>query len=397
MLSKLKAALKGNSFGASDVISRLIIWCALPLCAIFIEAKDYGELVLLYTYISILSPILLFGQGRAVLKYAGEKSNFSTSTPVLICSAVTTLIFVPVYYYDPIKVNILLAAYLLSIIMILSNRSRVYSNIKTFVFLRLGYGIARLMLLLILSLFFTIFYYVYVEIISIFVVLIPTAIYLLLCKEKKIKFDVTDIKKSALFGFPLFLQSVFLVISQHFDKIFIAHYLSKEHLGNYAFMFTFCSCVSFIFSFFAQKYEVKVYQADTLNQAKSYSKDFFCMCVKASGVFYFISVACYYISTVLASGNYEFMPLDMTLLFFSQCINMLILKYSYVLTFLEKNSKIFMATVIGAIFSVTSIYFLVPILGLLGAVFSSLCANLVTMLFLRLQLSREYKLSNQVA
>lgn len=145
-------------------------------------------------------------------------------------------------------------------------------------------------------------------------------------------------------------------------------------------MFSFCSCISFLFAFNAQRYEVKVYQSEDFSTARNLSITCFKNNLFHGAIFFPVASIAYFIATQV-SDNFRFMPFLMAILYLSQLLNVFILKYSYVFTYMAKNKYIMIASICGAITSTVCMLLLIKLLGLVGIVIASMIGNLTTILF----------------
>ena len=82
------------TFGITEVICKAINWITLPLIAFIVSSDRYGSAVLIYAYITIFSTLMLFGQGRSILKYYRSGQEWITSVVVVILVTSGCLFFI---------------------------------------------------------------------------------------------------------------------------------------------------------------------------------------------------------------------------------------------------------------------------------------------------------------
>lgn len=388
MLIKLTSSLKKNKFGFVEIISRLIIWCTLPICAIFLSPKDYGEVIIIYAFLVIVSAIIIFGQGRAVLKFSKKGNDYNLFIPLTICTVFAIILILTSVIINVNYIELIIASYFSSCIVIITNMSRANHEIEFFTFLRLGSAVLRIIIVSLLVVLFSKNFYIYYELFCSIIVFIIGLIVYGKKNTNSIKIDRENLVKSLTFGLPLLIQSVFLVTAQHIDKILVAKFLGTEELGSYALMFSFCSSVSFLFAYFSQKFEIKIYQSDSFMMAKRYAIKFKKVCLKSCVIFYFISLTAYYTFTSLINSEYEFFLIEMSILYISQCLNIWVLEASYLFSHLNKNSAIMISSGCSAIVSLIVIYILVSKYGVLGVAISLVISSLINIVVLRIQLMK---------
>jgi O-antigen/teichoic acid export membrane protein len=379
----LPSVISGNLFGFIEVLSRLVVWSTLPILALNVIPGLYGEIVLIYVWITIISGGLLYGQGRAVLRYYEKISFWKINSSIVIIVMLSFIISILLIVFLEYSWMVLYISILIVLHQLILNASRVEKDIKVFSFFKLGYAVLRFLAIVGLLIFSpTAETYIVIESAVITLIIISQFTYYLYGRSSKVFtcFCFTDIKKKIIFGTPLGLQTLASLMILHVDKLIVASYLGAKELGNYFFMFSFCSCVSFLFAFNAQRYEVKVYKSENFNTAIEQSVTCFKKNLFYGAIFFPIASVSYFIA-MQVSVDYQYMPFLMAILYLSQLLNVFIIKYSYLFTYMAKNKYIMIASIFGAITSTIFMLFSINFLGLVGIVLASIIGNLTTMFF----------------
>lgn len=358
------------NFGAIEVVSKAANWGALPLVAIFTDPSKYGQAVLVYAFITIYSSLIMFGQGRSLLKYYNTQDS-KWVIPVVGC---LTLFSALIMLASALLLNInnpffiIAISFLLAIYGLLALKIRVLNDIKLFSLLRLPYVLLRLVLVFIALVFLDdIIFYIYAELLAVTLAFLVSFVTVKSTfKEVQHGINLKNISLLAGVGFPLFLNGLSTLIIANVDKILIGKYWNAAMVGQYAFLYALTSSITFIYAYFAIKYEVMIYRSKNIVEAQGYANQF----SKKSLVFGFLFLPMllfvYYLSSVLnvkiKTDFYSF-----SILFMGQIFYGISLRFSYVLTFLNKNSYILIAGVLSALFNVIGNFYFLPSYGLLAS------------------------------
>lgn len=358
------------NFGTVEVISKAANWGTLPLIAIFTEPAKYGQAVLIYAFITIYSTLIMFGQGRSILKFYNVKEGQWVVSGVSILMIFSAMLMLASTFFisvgsDPallIAVSLLLAVYGL-----LSLKVRALDDFKLFALLRLPYVLFRLAFAFTVLVFIgDITLYIYAELLAVVCAFIVSH-GLVRSTAKEVKsISVNQVNILIGVGFPLFLNGLSTLVISNVDKILLSKYWGAAIVGQYAFLFALTSSITFIYAFFAIKYELLIYRSKDIVEAKLYANKFAKRSLLCGLAFLPICLLVYFISTVL-NNKIDFNLSLFGILFIGQLFYGVSLKFSYTLTFLNKNLYILISGVASAVLNILGNFYFLPSYGLLAA------------------------------
>jgi O-antigen/teichoic acid export membrane protein len=349
---------------------RRLIGGALPLVAIFTDPSKYGQAVLIYAFITIYSSLIMFGQGRSVLKYYNARDG-QWVIPVVGCLTLFAAVLMSIstiFVHMNHPFYIMSISLLLAIYGLLALKIRVLDDIKLFALLRLPYVLLRLIFVFIALVFFdNIVFYIYAELfVVIFAFLISHILVKSTLKETKHGVNLKNISLLVGVGFPLFLNGLSTLVISNIDKILIGKYWSAAMVGQYAFIYALTSSITFIYAYFAIKYELLIYKSQDVVEAKKYANQFANKSLVAGVAFLPILVLFYYVSSILnVKIKMDFYSFG--ILFVGQVLYGVSLRFSYILTFLNNNIYILVSGLLAALFNVVANFYFLPDYGLLAA------------------------------
>lgn len=376
-----------NSFGSIEVFSRLLNWLALPVVSLWLLPNVYGEVIIMNTLLIFTSSLGLLGQNRVVLVF-GSKQH-----AVVISSFISSLIFslsislLAVLYFD-ISYLFLAVVASLNILNLMIAYYRVNEDLVSFRRGRLVYVLVRLLsVILLLLLNDDVYFYLLAEVLA-----VVLTIFTLLYRKDLFKISYRSLKTENFktcfnFGMPLLIQTLFASIIQHSDKIIISTELGNEALANYYYIAIFCTSVSFVFAYYAQKHEVSIYNASSTLSAIKESKKFLFSSLKGSLLFFSISLPLYLISCIV-NENYEPNVLYMVTLFLYFSSGVFAVAFSYYFTYLNFNRIILLSSIINAAVYCFFIFISIEQIKLWSIPFSGLLANLLTLIFYNYNLKK---------
>lgn len=386
--NRLILKFRSNSFGFVEIFSRLINWGCLPLVSLLIAPDVFGQIVLLYSYILIITVLGGFGQQRSILMYGAKDDtafysacNLTVIAALFIFFSAMLLFNISIFLLPVIILNVLLNN--------LVSLSRAKENFIEFAKFRIGASLLRFLFVLVLLMIEpSIESYIFAEFIS-----VSTIIILGLIKSTlNLKFNCFKLKRKNLifyfsFGLPLFLQAGMTQILQIGDRFIIANSLGEVTLASYFFVSIFCSSVAFVFAFNAQKYEVTIYRSENLFFARKNTKAFLKKCLIHAFYFYFISLLLYFLSTLL-SKNYSFDFLLMTALYLHFSSNVIFLSLTFLLTYRLLNKIILFISIFSALLFLIVVYIFIRHIGLYSIPLAGLLVSAVTSLILMYNMKR---------
>lgn len=377
---KIIEKIRSNNFGFAEISSKLINWVCLPTVALIITPSLFGQIVLLYSYITIISILGAFGQQRAILMYAIKDSSTFYHTSIISIATALIISILVILLFD---LSLLLLPIVLINIMVNNCVSlfRSMDNFKAFAFYRLAAAGGRFSFVIIFILVNpTLESYLFAELSSIALVFVIG----ILKKSVQVKnfcfkFDFKKITNLFGFGLPLFLQAGITQITQTGDRFIISSNLGSIALAKYFFVLVFCSSVAFIFAFNAQKYEVKIYRAISLDEARLNTFLFCLQSLKHGFFFYFISLFSYYVLTK-ASVEYSFDLIFMTSLYIYFYSNIFFTGLTYFFCYIGKSTLLILLTVLNGTAFMALIFIFIERIELYAISIAGIAVNSFTLL-----------------
>ena len=367
-----------NNFGIIEVLSKGINWFTIPFIAILSTPELYSEVVLYYTYITIITTIVSFGQGRVILKYSSKIDDWPFFISIFISLLITLLMIVCCLIYG-LNYLLVIAAYLSCFLNFACLKCRSVEDSKNFLFLRISYSLLRSLFVLLSVIYFEeLKYYIFAECLAAF---LPLAI----CFIKKdfitvlLRPNIGKYKTTINLSFPIFIQSLILLISSHLDKIMIGKFLDMELLANYAIILSLSSSTIFLFSYFAMHYEKEIYRSD-IKQAVTLSNKFTKNSIFGFFIYSFVLVLIYCLFNEFKS-DYGFYIFELIILCISNVFNAFYLKYSYLLTSLNNTFLIFKASLYSTVLFLPMSYIMLLNYQIFGMVLSKFLYAILIALF----------------
>jgi len=195
------------------------------------------------------------------------------------------------------------------------------------------------------------------------------------------QFDKRLVKRIFTYSLPLVPGAIALLLFSQSDKIILINYISKEELGVYTLAFTLGLSMSYIGSAFFMGYQPLFYEKLSQGYDNEVKEQFWkniifiilALCL-ALGV---ISIAYQFINQKYNSGLYLSLTIATAYSFitFSQMMELH-------LTYIKKTALVSLVYGVGGVFTITCLFFLIPIYGVKGAAFSLFLGALVISLFM---------------
>ena len=254
--------LKRN-FGIIEVFSKGINWLTIPILAILTTPEIYSQVILNYTYITIITTVVSFGQGRVILKYCSKNLKWPFYVVNIFTIKITILLII-YCLYNNYNYFLIVAGYLMCVHNFACLRYRSIEDVNNFLSLRVSYPILRSVFVLFSILYFEkLEYYVFAECMAAFIPLIFTFL-----KEdfnsKVLNVNFNQLETSVKLSFPIFIQSIILLISGQMDKLMVGKFLGMEFLASYGVIISLSTSTVFLFSYYSMLYEKDIYRSDKL-------------------------------------------------------------------------------------------------------------------------------------
>lgn len=366
------------SFGVVEVVSKAINWGALPLVALLVGPEKYGSAVLIFAFITIYSSLIMFGQGRSILKHYDNADSWVVGPVAIIISiaAVVMLLSAIALGVDQPWLIILVST-LVAIHTLIGLKLRVLQDTKRYLQLRLSYVVVRFLLALwSLYAFESLVYYLVAEFLAVAISLLALNKLVMETGKEIIVTSATNIMPIASMGLPLFLQALSGLIVSNVDKVVLARYLGSAELGQYAYLFAVASSFAFVNAYYAIKFEVLIYRSSGASDAIMHADNFLKGCFSGALMAAPVLMGFYYVSTIF-NNQIRFQPMLFIVVFLGQLFLAVSLRGSYLLTYKEKNGIILLVGVIAALVNVVGNFLIVPRYGLAGAAIISLLSFFV--------------------
>ncbi|TEA79947.1 polysaccharide biosynthesis C-terminal domain-containing protein [Allopusillimonas ginsengisoli] len=364
--------------GLSEAVARSCSWLSLALLPFFISPSDYGKIVLCYSLLMTLSPLVLMGQDRELLSAKTENialEAFSAATVCMITSAILFLLgagSIPFIPEAPLYLlYIPLVALLLSLNKILLCTYRTQSKFLQFSKNRLLYASTRLILVVTLSSYTgSTFLYLLAES---FAAVFTSLKVFSVASWSKISFYTLRIRISK--GLPIACHGISGILLSMSDRFILAHYLDSDAVGQYSFMYTFTSALTFAYAVIAIVFEPKIYKSNSILELSKTTTKCVIYMISLGCVLSVILSVCYFIATIYLE-EYTYNPLIYCVLLAAHLIMPFYLVSNYTLIKIGRAKLLFFSSLIAMILNVALNVFLIPKYGITGAAYSTLAGNL---------------------
>ncbi|ARR45715.1 hypothetical protein CAY59_15960 [Vibrio campbellii] len=363
-----------NYFGLIEILSRLVNWSYLPIVAFLVSASSYGDIVLYFTYITLVMSLGALGQNRTILKFGNDEELFYHSMFISLLSTLMICLFV--IFVLGLSFVLLPISVLLVFMNNICTRLRLINGVRDFGFIKVLHPVMKLVFFITGLFIFDIeplYLYMLTEMLaSIFV-----SLYILFKLKVNIyKLDGRCFRKTLSFGFPVFVQTVFSLMVQYGDKIYVSERFGNVILADYYFVSVFCSGVGFIFAYYSQKYEVKIYQANSFDTALNATKAFLYRSLSSGILFFPVSLLAYYFSTKV-SNEYQFNLYLMVLYYICSLILVLSTSFYYLVAYLDMNKYIIYYSVLLAAMYYLFVFCFVDSIGIYAMPIASIASTLL--------------------
>lgn len=387
MISRLS-----SNFGAIEVICKGVNWITLPLVAFLVPPERYGAVVLSYTIITVVSTLVLFGQGRSILKFYDKKENWITTSTTIILG-ISAASFLGTAYIFEIEnpALITLISFLLATHAALSLKLRTIHEKEEYLILRFSHTMLRLTLVpAIVVISPSITHYLAAEAAAIIGSLALSRKTLISTISEIRKIPPENFIRTAKMGAPLFLQAMCSLAIANLDKIIIAQKIGEAALGQYAFIFSMASSLAFINAYYSMQHEAEIYKSPNFECAKEKASIFSKKLILANlAVSPFLFAA--YLATPFLSDNIQSAPSTFLVILASQIMAGAALRGSYLSTYKEETGTILVVSIFCALTNTALNYLLIPNYGLNGAATASLASNCTLALLINISAHQNRK------
>ncbi len=253
MLTKLKHAVKHSAvYSISNVATKAIGIILLPIYTDYFTPEQYGDLGLLLITITIISQVLVAGQGQSVIRFNNaieykkdKRSIFFTLTVMLISIVIvftllselilpqiTHLFSKPEEYYLYFRITIYIISFTILNILFLNQlradeRSVAYSSI----------GILKLLVTLLLTIYLIVFLEQGIEAVlygQLAGEIINTILIIpMMIKKMDFRINKAIIPESLKFGFPLIFGALAMNLLNGSDRYVLKYLAGARDLGLY--------------------------------------------------------------------------------------------------------------------------------------------------------------------
>lgn len=375
----------------ASFIERGLAFFLLPIFTFYLSTKDFGVLALVTSVFSFTLPLVTLGiQGAiSVAYFNGEKNNYpsyftsSIFPPFVIAVLLTILVLLfktPIENYLAIPVLWILFIPIFCFLSFFNSLLLIDYQIKNEPIKYVGYSLSNSALNIIISLLLVISFNLGYQgrllgqYISIFIFSI-IAVYVLLKKKLLVKnISWTNAKESLLFGLPLVPHIIGGMVINMSDRLFIDHFYGKEELGIYNIGYVLGSAISILCAAFANAiipFSYKLFAENTY-VAKAKVVKVYWLFIGLMG----ITVFCIWLFTPLIFKWFVDAKFSegskyvvwITLGYFFQGMYLL---FANIIFYLKKTKVLFYLSFINVILNLGLNYFLIPLLGPIGAAYAT--------------------------
>ena len=369
------------SFGQTEVLSKGLNWITGILLSFLLAKDDFGKVGVLLAIYNL--GILSFS---AFIQHLVFKKKYTVKVKeFLILLSPFILIFSVVLYYF-ISINlldiflVLISALIFSLNKVDFSYYRLNNTVKPFYKKKLIFQFTFLLLVLVFAMLFK-------SSLSYSLSLFIASLIIIDLKNidfKKIK--ILELKYIFYYFLPFFLNGVFKNFSRYFDRIYISSKMSDFDAGAYTLLFLFSSIILMANYALNSNLEQKFYLTNKYNIEKKYFSTSFVINL----ILPFVCIALFQMY-LFFNNNYCGLMIPLILLL---CSNCLIPYYTVGMIKLNKSNKqkfIPILTLICLSFNIILNVLIIPHYGIFGAssiaFFTSILQTLLIVKFVRLDLS----------
>ena len=419
MFDKLKQLTKDTGiYGISTIVGRFLTFLLTPFYTHVFSTHDFGAFTNLYVFIGIFNVIFIYGMDAAYLKFASnreigdKKDNFSTPYLFIfivgiLISGVIYLLRQPIFsVFDIPMNNSYLMNYVIGILFIdtlnvipyltlrLEHKAKKFSAFKLinitvnvllnlFLILRLKMGIEAVFLSNLAAT------------IASFTLLIPTV-----AANLKIKLNFTLLKRLLKFGLPYLPAGLAAMMIQSIDRPILSHLTNLSTSGLYSanyklgiFMMLFVNMFQYAWQpFFLQNAKEK-------NAKEIFAKVLTYFTLAATLILVILSL---FISDLAKVSIYHHTIIGASYLSGLNIVPVVLFGYMFLgiysvftvgIFIEEKSLYVPFITVAGAAVNIGVNFWLIPVMGIMGAALATLAAYFVMAVIYFFVTQRFYKIN----
>ncbi len=377
MLKKLYSSL---SFW--EAIARGCNWLLLASLPFFLTENTYGTIVILSSYLLLISNVGVVGQNKVILRYVDEKNNSYLPYNIIISTFTTIIVFSITLYFFEIKESyifqLLIATLLFTNYSLYIAYARKSFGSYRYAKIRFGYSLTRLVIgLTLIVIYQEPIYYLYAEIFALLIgFLISKPSFASLFKRRLSVRDSVCIK-SLKFGVPLIIHSLAVFGLAFSDRLILSLYLTSDAVGRYAALYTYAASLSFIYAILAVTWEPRIYRAISCSDAENIANNFLRKCLTYGSTVGVVIFIFYYSIFIKFKGTDTSTILPFLLILAGHLVIPFYFKMNYLLAKAEKTALISLSSVIAGVCNILLNLYLVPIYGILGAAITTLLSYIL--------------------
>lgn len=371
-------------FAIGNIGAKLISFLLVPLYTNVLSTAEYGITELVLTSSNLIIPILTISIQDSTLRYGLEKKTdkgevLKNSVFILLIGTIVMLMLSPIISIYNVLADWYIYFAAITILQMFRTVLSVYlkaiNNNKAYAFQSIIYAflLALFNIIFLVKLKIGISGYFYSMIIS----LLITTIYIItkgrvIATTINSSFNKTLCKNMCLFSIPMVINSISWWLVNSANRFMIEYYLTPSEVGLYSAAAKIPSLLTVFTGIFLSAWTISsITEYDASQDKKFFSNVFdafsFMMLLIASGVILIIKP---FMSIYVGESFYSAWRYVPFLL-----VGSVFLAYSYffgaIYTAAKKNVAIAITTIIGAIFGIILNIFLIPRIGVFGAVITT--------------------------
>jgi O-antigen/teichoic acid export membrane protein len=360
--------------GLSEIFSKILSWLSLAIIPFFTSPDIYGEIVLYYSIILFIIPIIIFGQDRLILKNNPNTELVNSFAFSIIIWSIIAVVSIFFNYFLAV-----FAALFLGFNKFYLTFYRSKEQLKKYAINRFGYSVIRFILL-----FLTVYYfyslrnYLVAESIAAFFVTVGGIFFCL--KNRKQLF--LDYKNRFFHGLPLMLHGLSLFGLALVDRFILKKYTNLTVVGNYSFIYIFASGLIFLYSIISILQEKKIYLSKNNSELFFNVKKTLLMMFLIGFIGCIGSIAVYnLIFKYNLVKDYTYYFDELLILLLAHLILPIYLVSNYILIQKDKGGYLLGSSMFALLVNVAFNMILIPTYGLQGAVLATLISNIMLVFF----------------
>lgn len=392
MTSKYKTLLKNTSLiSLGGFLTKVFSFLMLPVYTKWLNPTDYGTSDMISVYASLLTGLITLCISEAMFvfpKNATRKNRTGYLSSSLLYSLVLLLITGIIFYliktvFFNENIQNTFFSYTWSIYAIIFSTflqtltqqfSLAIGKLSVYSFTGLIYSVS----LAIFSILLLPQYKVDGYILSMILANIISIIYTFIFSKSYIYFDFKEIKFSyykemALYSIPLIPNSIMWWVVSAINRPLLEEYDSLAALGIYAVANKFPSIISMVFTFFAQSWQISVFEEFYKDGFKLfYNKTFKFLFITLMTVALILTIFSEKILSITTTPEFYKAKELFPYLTISVVLNSISAYFGTIFSVIKKSKYFFYSSIYAAITAILLNFILIPKFGLKGAAIASL-------------------------